>query len=187
MSGKAQIRKEMIARREALTESERRAAGEAIGTSLLSLGVPQQAVLAGYIAMRGEVNIHESFIAMHDRRVKLCLPTVALPERIMHFRTWVPRTEMRKGPFGTREPAQGEIVTPTVLWTPLVAFDRSGHRLGYGGGYYDATITYLRRASKHVRVIGVGYGFQEVDALPVEKHDMHLDAIVTEKEVIRFS
>ncbi|MEC8061522.1 MAG: 5-formyltetrahydrofolate cyclo-ligase, partial [Pseudomonadota bacterium] len=68
---------------------------------------------------------------------------------------------------------------------PLLAFDRRGYRLGYGGGYYDRTLANLRDGDG-VLAVGVGYAAQEVAAIPVEDHDARLDAIVTEAGVLEF-
>jgi 5-formyltetrahydrofolate cyclo-ligase len=88
------------------------------------------------------------------------------------------------GPFGTREPPAGTPeLPPEVLILPLVAFDRRGYRLGYGGGYYDRTLAVLRRQGRALAV-GVGFAAQEVVAVPCGRHDQRLDWIVTEREAI---
>jgi 5-formyltetrahydrofolate cyclo-ligase len=84
--------------------------------------------------------------------------------------------------FGTLRP-DGPLLVPDYLLVPLVAFDRTGHRLGYGGGFYDRTIATLR----HARTIGVAFTAQELDAVPVGEYDLALDAIATEAGVIFFS
>ena len=83
--------------------------------------------------------------------------------------------------FGTFRP-KGEIGTPAVLFVPLLAFDRTGHRLGYGGGYYDRTLAALPGA----RAIGCAFAAQELDAVPAGAHDMRLEAVATERGLIRF-
>lgn len=80
-------------------------------------------------------------------------------------------------------PASGAWLVPDVLIVPLVAFDRSGGRLGYGGGFYDRTLAELRAAGP-VTAIGFAYAAQEADALVQEATDAPLDQIVTEREVI---
>jgi 5-formyltetrahydrofolate cyclo-ligase len=86
-----------------------------------------------------------------------------------------------------REPVEGApIVEPDLLFVPLACFDRRGHRIGYGAGYYDRTLMNLR-AMKPVHAIGVAYGICEVAAVPYETHDQTLDAVVTEQETIFFS
>ena len=86
-----------------------------------------------------------------------------------------------------REPVEdAPVVAPDLLFVPLACFDRRGHRIGYGAGYYDRTLSNLR-AMKPVHAIGVAYGICEVAAVPYETHDQTLDAIVTEQETILFS
>ena len=76
------------------------------------------------------------------------------------------------------------VVEPDVLLVPLLAFDKAGYRLGYGGGFYDATLAALR-AKKKIIAIGVGFSDQEVPQVPHEKHDMKLDYVMTELEMIK--
>jgi 5-formyltetrahydrofolate cyclo-ligase len=88
--------------------------------------------------------------------------------------------------FGLTEPlASAVIVAPSVLLVPLLAFDAAGHRLGYGGGYYDRTLAALHDTGKIIAV-GVAYAGQEVSELPRREHDEPLDAVVTEKGFRRF-
>ena len=75
---------------------------------------------------------------------------------------------------------------PSVLIVPLLAFDRSGHRLGYGGGYYDRTLAALRASGGPVNAVGYGFAAQEVAAVPHDASDQRLDWIVTEREARRF-
>lgn len=89
---------------------------------------------------------------------------------------------MVPGAFGALIPEGGEAVDPDVLIVPLLAFDRHGFRLGYGGGFYDRTLEGLR-ARKSILAIGFAYESQEMDEVPIEPTDQPLDLIVTEREV----
>ncbi len=90
---------------------------------------------------------------------------------------------LRSGTFGIHEPlAHWPAVAPDVLLVPLLAFDNDGYRLGYGGGYYDRTLSALPRA----RAIGIAYAGQRVDILPRDAHDCRLDAILTENGLTEF-
>ncbi len=103
----------------------------------------------------------------------------------LEFHRWKPDIEMIPGPFGARVPVIGEPVDPEVVVLPLLAYDASGHRLGYGGGFYDRTLGLLR--SRHpVLAVGFAYAAQQADCLPVEATDAQLDAIVTENGVNTF-
>ncbi|WP_081774832.1 5-formyltetrahydrofolate cyclo-ligase [Acetobacter okinawensis] len=97
------------------------------------------------------------------------------------FRQWVPTSTMLAGRFGTHYP-DGPIMEPRIVLVPLLGFDRTGNRLGYGGGYYDRTLAAL----PHAASIGYAPSTQEVAQLPCGPHDKPLSCIVTEKEVIRF-
>ena len=86
-----------------------------------------------------------------------------------------------------REPLEdAPVVDPDLLFVPLACFDRRGHRLGYGAGYYDRTLARLR-ATKPIHAVGVAYGVCEVPAVPYEAHDQTLDAVVTEQETVFFT
>ena len=93
---------------------------------------------------------------------------------------------MVDGPFGASVPALGEEIVPEIVIVPLVAFDRQGGRLGYGGGFYDRTLEGLR-ARGPVLAIGFAFGAQEAEGLPLEPTDQPLDMIVTEKDVLSIS
>lgn len=88
--------------------------------------------------------------------------------------------------YGMAEPhPQAEAVTPSVLLVPLLAFDRTGYRLGYGGGFYDRTLEALRMVGP-ITAIGIAYAGQMVDAVPHDDLDQRLDAVLTEAGLMRF-
>lgn len=138
-------------------------------------------MVAGYVPMRGEIDPLPALAAQGGR---LCLPVVTGTGQPLRFRTWRPGAELVPAIFGTHVPAEGEWCRPDILVVPLLAFDRQGHRLGYGGGFYDRTLAALRNG-KPVLAIGFAWAAQETGALPAGPHDQHLDLIVTEREVIR--
>jgi len=78
-------------------------------------------------------------------------------------------------------------VRPDLLLVPLLAFDRAGYRLGWGGGFYDRTLAELRSSGTPVVAVGVGYSAQEVDAVPRDHYDARLDWVVTEADIIRIA
>ena len=86
--------------------------------------------------------------------------------------------------MGIPEPLESaRAVEPDLLFVPLACFDRRGHRIGYGAGYYDRSLELLR-AIKRIHAVGVAYGVCEVAAVPYEAHDQSLDVVVTEHETI---
>ena len=100
------------------------------------------------------------------------------------FRRWLPGDPLVTGAFGISEPAAAaQEVSPQVVLVPMLAFDRQGGRLGYGGGYYDRTLTALRAASDgggDIVAIGVAFAGQLRDKVPVSESDHPLDWILTE-------
>ena len=137
------------------------------------------AVVGGFWPMRGEINIRPLLYALAERGHVVALPET-LPGQPLAFRRWHPGMAMVDEPFGTQRPV-GVVVTPRVLFVPLLAFDRRGGRLGYGGGYYDRTI----EALPGVAVVGCAYAAQEVESVPAGPHDKLMQAVATERGVIR--
>jgi 5-formyltetrahydrofolate cyclo-ligase len=107
----------------------------------------------------------------------LALPVVAGPAPL-RFRTWTFGAPLQSGPFGIPEPEDGPLAAPDVLLVPLLAFDRHGYRLGYGGGHYDRTLAELR-AQGGVTAIGLAFDAQEVAQVPICPYDERLDWILT--------
>jgi 5-formyltetrahydrofolate cyclo-ligase len=116
----------------------------------------------------------------------LALPVIAGRGKPLTMRAWRWNEPLAAGQWGIREPKPDAMeVEPDILLVPLLAFDRSGHRIGYGAGYYDLTIARLR-ARKPVTAIGLAFAAQEVSAVPTTPHDERLDLVLTENEAIAF-
>ncbi len=110
----------------------------------------------------------------------ICLPRVE-DDGSMTFRAWAPGDALEDRPFGLKEPSEDTtIVTPTLVLTPLLGFDRKGNRLGYGKGHYDRALSHLRDQGR-VFVCGLAFFGQEVDDIPSEAHDVPLDWVMTER------
>lgn len=118
------------------------------------------------------------------------LPVVKMDERHLLFAPYKDGDELVKGPYDILQPAindKTELIEPDIFIVPLLAFDRHGYRLGYGGGYYDATLKALR-AKKDIIAVGWAYGQQAVlFNLPREEHDEPMDWIITPQKARRFS
>ncbi len=142
-------------------------------------------VLAGYMPIRTEIDPRPVMAEM-VRHGPVGVPVIQGPGQPLKFRAWTPDAEMVAGPFGALVPETGAWLVPEVLIVPLVAFDRAGGRLGYGGGFYDRTLARLR-AARPTLAVGFAYAAQEADRLPLEPTDQPLDAIVTERGVIPFA
>jgi 5-formyltetrahydrofolate cyclo-ligase len=114
-----------------------------------------------------------------------CLPIVVALAQPLIFRRWMPGEPTVPGKWDIpRPPEDSPLIEPDVLLVPMLAFDRKGFRLGYGGGFYDRTLALLR-AKKKVVAMGVAYAAQEVDSVPHDAHDQPLDYVMTENEIIR--
>jgi 5-formyltetrahydrofolate cyclo-ligase len=133
-------------------------------------------VVSGYRPVKDEADPSELMHAIAAKGHRLALPVVLEAGAALSFRLWSEGDPTIVNAFGIAEPAQSsETVEPTVILVPLLAFDSTGHRLGYGGGYYDRTLE-----KSAATAIGIAYSGQEVKELPRERHDRPLDAVVTE-------
>ncbi|MFW0777524.1 MAG: 5-formyltetrahydrofolate cyclo-ligase [Rickettsiales bacterium] len=185
MPDKNTLRSDMLFKRQALDIEFVREAAEHIADRLLREIPPGENVIAGYAAMRNEMDVFLAMQLLEKRGHTLCLPDVQDDEADgLVFRAWQSGQPLEKGKFGTDIPPAGETVVPDVVLVPLVAFDKKGHRLGYGAGYYDRALQLLRAANKELLVIGAGFSMQQVDDIPAEAHDETLDKVITEKAVI---
>lgn len=176
---KAGARKAAFARRKSAFETARPGQAGYLSEVLAGhRGVP----LAGYAPMRTEI---DPIPAMEEAAAHgaVGMPVIIGKGLPLKFRAWTPGCEMEEGPFGAMIPAAGGWIVPEILIVPLVAFNRKGGRLGYGGGFYDRTLAELR-ASGPVLAIGFAFAAQEAEDLPLEPTDQPLDLIVTEAGVI---
>jgi 5-formyltetrahydrofolate cyclo-ligase len=148
---------------------------------LVEMPPPEGAVIAGFWPMPGEIDIKPLLMELDARGHRVLLPQTPPRGQALLFRHWHPGATMRRERFGTFRP-EGEIATPDYLLVPLLGFDRLGHRLGYGGGYYDRTLASLPDAI----AVGCAFSAQQLDAVPVGEYDVPLHAVATESGVIRF-
>ena len=166
--------------------SEQTAASGAVTRLLADVPVLRNAsIVAGYRAVRGEVDVDTVLAGLHAGGVVVTVPRVV--DDALEFVPWAPGAESEAGDFGIAEPVGGDPVPfarHSVILTPLVAFDRRGQRLGQGGGFYDRAIA--AAGAKRPVLIGVAHGFQEVEVVPIEDWDQPLDAVVTERELLEF-
>jgi 5-formyltetrahydrofolate cyclo-ligase len=142
------------------------------------------AIIAGYMPMRSEIDPRLLMDRLAAAGSVLCLPDVVAEGTPLEFRRWSPDDPLNSGRFGISVPApDADILVPDVVLVPMLAFDRGGHRIGYGGGYYDRTIARLRDEGD-VLAVGLAFAGHVRDDLPVEPHDMRLDWIVTESATL---
>jgi 5-formyltetrahydrofolate cyclo-ligase len=140
---------------------------------------PPGAVVSGFWPIGQEIDIRPLMVALHERGHPIVLPVTPKRGNPLTFRLWRPGDELVPERFGTVRPT-GEERAPDVLLVPLLAFDRRGHRLGYGAGFYDRTLARLPGRF----ALGCAYAAQEVPEVPAGPYDMRIDAIATERGVI---
>ncbi len=183
---KADLRRAALDRREALSEEQRAAADEALAKRALPFEIAPGTVVSGYSPIRNEIDPTSLMRRLVGLGAKLALPVVLARGKSLVFRAWSPDDRLMLGPLGIPEPspAAAEVI-PDIMLVPLAAFDRQGHRIGYGAGHYDFTLEHLRKA-KTIIAIGLAFSVQEIKAVPAQPHDVALDYVLTEKKVFDF-
>ena len=152
---------------------------------LTSIPTAEHDAISAFWPLSDELDTRPLINALSARGHRIGLPVVVKRGEPLLFRLWAPGTELIQGNFRvmTPPPESPEIV-PSLLIVPLLAFDRAGYRLGYGGGFYDRTLQKLRAAGGDILAVGVALSVQEVPAVPRDDTDQPLDWIVTEREAI---
>jgi 5-formyltetrahydrofolate cyclo-ligase len=159
--------------------------GAALASHAALLKLPPGAVVGGYHALPHEADPALLLQVLVAQGCHIAFPRIVVRDLPLEFHL-VPDGEVLKpGTFGVHEPeAHWPSVMPHLLLVPLLAFDKQGHRLGYGGGFYDRTLHAYRSGAPSLRAIGVGYAAQELENIPAEPHDMALDGILTENGLV---
>jgi 5-formyltetrahydrofolate cyclo-ligase len=188
---RAELRKSMRERRQALSPGERIAAARGVGEQLETL--PEFLTdlrIGAYWAVRGELPLSHALPNLFRRGQIVMLPVLAGNDRL-RFAPWLPGQELKANRFGIPEPEQNaanavDAHALDLVLVPLLAFDRRGHRLGSGGGWYDRSFGFLQNKPRPANTVlcGIAYGFQEVPLLAVAEHDVRVDFIATERELI---
>lgn len=181
------LRREALARRAALDPEARTAAAATLAAMADRLPLAPGAIVSGFHAIRGEIDVAPLLAALAARGHPLALPALVGADDMV-FRAWTPDAALVPGTFGLREPpADAPERDPALLLVPLAAFDAAGNRIGYGRGYYDRALTRLDSGPARPTAVGVAFSVQEVAAIPAEPHDRPLDFILTETGLHAFS
>jgi len=178
---KRALRARMKAWRAGLSTKQMASAAEALAGHGLGFLPPLQphTAVSAFAPLSDELRLWPLLRRLSGEGVRLALPVMQGKGKPLVFRTWTPGDAMDSGVWGIAEPkADKPVVEPDILLMPLLAFDRQGWRLGYGGGFYDRTLQGLR-ARKQVIAVGLGYDEQEVDAVPRLDYDQRLDWVLT--------
>ncbi len=184
------LREQMTLRRRALDPATRMSAAQGLRRNLETLDAFTTAPrIAAYWACHGELPLNLVLAAAAMREQHIFLPRIEGPRQML-FAPWKLGDPVEPNRYGIPEPVRAPDTQPPaamdVVLVPLLAFDPRGHRLGHGGGYYDASFAFLRDAPRPSRplLIGVGYGFQGVDELEPAAWDVRLDYIATDRTLI---
>ncbi|MEK9283206.1 MULTISPECIES: 5-formyltetrahydrofolate cyclo-ligase [unclassified Bradyrhizobium] len=185
-NSKAELRAKALAKRDALSEKKRITAAAKLAKRGLPFTPPPGSIISGYSPIRSEIDPAPLMVKLAEQGARLALPCVTARGQALIFRIWYPNDRLMLGPLGIPEPspAAAEVV-PDIMLTPLAAFDRLGHRIGYGAGHYDFTFAHLRK-TKHIIGIGLAFAAQEIEAVPALSHDVALDYVLTETDVFDF-
>lgn len=183
---KAVLRDIAFAHRKSLSEQTRAAAAEVISLREFPVAMAPGAVVAGYMPIRHEIDPRPLLRALAERGARTAMPTIAARDAPLIFRAWRDGDPLRRGALGIQEPlGEAEILVPDIVLVPLAAFDRTGQRIGYGAGHYDRALSKLR-LEKRIVAVGLAFAVQEIAHVPAEPHDVALDHVLTENEIISF-
>ena len=139
--------------------------------------------IGGYYPSNYEIDDLDILDLLEKKNFKVTLPIIKNDNQ-MNFYSWSRNDPLKINKFGIPEPVSSKIFYPDILLVPLVAYDSSLNRLGYGGGYYDRYIEKIEKIKK-VTKIGLAFSFQKISSIPINQYDKKLDFIVTEKEILR--
>ncbi|MCA1978128.1 MAG: 5-formyltetrahydrofolate cyclo-ligase [Thiobacillus sp.] len=190
---KSELRRQLKAARNAVGPHARKRAARDASRLALRAGVLLRARRIGfYLPQHGEFDVRPLLNQALWMGRECCLPVLPRRGRVMRFGRLQANTKMAPNRYGIPEPIDARALSARqldVLLMPLVGFDLAGHRLGMGGGYYDATLAFMRhrRHWRKPRLVGVAYECQKVDRLPHDPWDMPLDAVLTERRLYRFA
>ena len=183
---KGDLRKSALDARDAMDAAVRVAAGEKLAARGLPFEIAAGTVVSGYSPIRSELDPAPLMRKLAEQGARLALPAVMARGKSLVSRPWSPGDRLTLGPLGILEPspAMAELI-PDVMLVPCAAFDRLGHRIGYGAGHYDFTLAHLRKV-KPITTVGVAFAAQEIKAVPALAHDVALDYVLTEKKAFDF-
>jgi 5-formyltetrahydrofolate cyclo-ligase len=184
ISAKADLRRQALARRTSVGEDE----ADAFARRLAAVGAAFAAekaakIVSAYWSINDEASTFLLLDKLGAHGIAAALPVMQGRGAPLCFRLWKKSAPLGEAKWGIKEPLPGPEVFPDLLFVPLLGFDRAGHRLGYGAGFYDRTLARLR-AMQPVTAVGVGYAVQELPALPSESYDEKLDFVLTERDWI---
>ena len=183
---KGDLRKMALDARDAMDADAQAAASEKLAKRGLPFEIAAGTIVSGYSPIRSELDPKPLMQRLAAQGAQLALPAVLARGKALVFRAWSPNDRLTTGPLGILEPspAAAELI-PDIMLVPCAAFDRLGHRIGYGAGHYDHTLAHLRKA-KPITAVGLAFAAQEIKSVPALAHDVALDYVLTEKKAFDF-
>lgn len=183
---KGDLRRIALEARDAMDADAQAAASEKLARRGLPFDIAGGVVVSGYSPIRSELDPKPLMQRLATLGARLALPAVLSRGKSLVFRAWSPGDRLTMGPLGILEPspAAAELI-PDIMLVPLAAFDRLGHRIGYGAGHYDYTLAHLRKM-KPITTVGLAFAAQEIKSVPALAHDVALDFVLTEKKAFDF-
>jgi len=139
--------------------------------------------VGGYYPCNHEIDDLDTLYFLRNKKANISLPIIRENNQ-MDFFEWTNKDPLKINKYGIIEPISSKKIYPDIIFVPLVAYDDDLNRLGYGGGFYDR---YLEKVSKIKKIfkIGLGFSYQEIKKIPINKYDKKLDLIITEKKIIQ--
>lgn len=172
-------------RRAALSPPQRAEAAEKFRQNFIDhVTLPPACVVAAYMPWGDELDVMPLLVQLSQAGHAVAMPVVHGKGAPLTFHRWSPGAPMVENAYGILQPGpDAEEVMPDIFIVPLLAFDRSGRRLGYGAGYYDLTFAAQRAAGRKFTAIGAAFAQQAFDVVPAGGHDVAMDLIVTDADV----
>ena len=181
------LRKEALQTRRQVTKKNEYAIKTA-DTLLRNIPISKEDSVGVYFPSNSEVSTINLIDKLQEEGVCISLPVIIQKNTPLIFREYKKGDPLVKSKFfNIKEPnSSAELATPNIIVTPLLAFDKRGYRLGYGGGFYDRTIEKLKKEVGNLITIGFAYSAQEVKEIPIDRNDQKLDYLATEKQFLKF-
>jgi len=180
---KSKIRKKILKIREEKNKGNIYIKFNKIFNLLKKITTLNKKIVGGYYPINNEIDDLEILKNLEKKKIKISLPVIEKNFKINFIKCSLNDPFVINN-YGIPEPGEGKVVYPDILLIPLVAFDKKLNRLGYGAGFYDRFIKFLKK-KKNIITIGLAFDFQEVYLIPVSKHDQKLDYIVTNKKILK--
>ena len=172
-------RKRLIDERLAVEAAERKSGSDRIAAGLdRAIGKASGQIVSVYWPFRGEPDLRNWAIRMIERGCRIALPVVIKKGWPLEFRIWSPGDPLERGVWNILVPSHGPSVQPDTVVAPVVGFDDANYRLGYGGGFFDRTLTAM---PKRPLVVGVGFAHSRIPTIYPQPHDIPMNVIVTDE------